>query len=76
MFRPISLGIGIFVMILGLSFFALDHYTTRGRQPNTFGVQNGKVVSPEPWKPWAYIGAGAVIILWTFTVPKKIAGEG
>jgi hypothetical protein len=78
MIKSVSLGIGAFLLILGLTLHAVDSYTVRPKveATSTFGfTPEPKVVTPEPWKPWAYIGAGVVLCLWTCTLPAKINGK-
>lgn len=77
MIKSVSLGIGAFLLILGLSLHAVDSYTVRAKvEATSFGMAPAaKVVVPEPWKPWAYLGAGVVLCLWTCTLPAKINGK-
>ena len=82
MIKSFSLGIGIFLLVLGLCLQTIDSYTVRpsvtARATNVwYGPMQpeAKTIVPEPWKPWAYLGAGAVLILWTCTLPKKMAGK-
>lgn len=79
MIKSISFGIGFFLLILGLSLQAVDSYTVKPKmatEASAFGMAPAaKVVTPEPWKPWAYLGAGVVLCLWTCTLPAKINGK-
>jgi hypothetical protein len=80
MIKSVSLGIGAFLLILGLALHAVDSYTVRPKasmNTSTFGIvtPTAKVVVPEPWKPWAYIGSGVVLCLWTCTLPAKLNGK-
>jgi hypothetical protein len=31
-------------------------------------------VEPPEWAPWSLMSVGAVVILYTFTIPKKMTG--
>lgn len=65
MWKGFFLASGIFTLILGAEAFAIDHATMNGGA--------GDVTPPE-WAPWSLMSAGAVIILYSFTIPKRIAG--
>jgi hypothetical protein len=79
MIKAVSLGIGAFLLILGLALQAVDSYTVKPKpvQASAFGMTApaAKVVTPEPWKPWAYLGAGVVLCLWTCTLPAKMKSK-
>jgi hypothetical protein len=80
MVKAFSMGIGIFLLILGIVFHCIDGYTVkkyvRATTMEPFEQQQAELTTvektPEPWKPWAYIGAGLVIVLWTTTLPQKM----
>lgn len=61
MIKSLSFGIGIFLIVLGLSLHAIDSYTVRPSvTAQATGIWGGpmqpeaKTIIPEPWKPWAY----------------------
>ena len=64
MWKGFFLASGLFTLILGVEAFLID------RAVLTAG---GDVIPPE-WAPWSLMSAGAVIILYSFTIPKRIAG--
>ncbi len=33
-----------------------------------------RVVEPPEWAPWSLLAAGAVIIIYSFTIPQRVAG--
>ncbi len=79
MIKSVSMGIGVFLVILGLSLHTVDSYTVRPKRVQAASswesAPAAKVVEMEPWRPWAYFGAGVVLCLWTFTLPAKINGK-
>ncbi|MHB9044321.1 MAG: hypothetical protein ACYC35_00125 [Pirellulales bacterium] len=82
MLKSVSFGIGIFLLVLGLSLHTVDSYTVRPSvAAQATGVWGGpfqptaKSVVPEPWKPWAYAGGGIILILWTCTLPARMKGK-
>jgi membrane-bound metal-dependent hydrolase YbcI (DUF457 family) len=78
MLKGFALGVGAFLLAMGICLHCIDDYTVRTHVRATtpfetkIELANVKVVPP-PWKPWAYIGAGIVLILWTTTLPKKMS---
>ncbi len=65
MWKGFFLASGIFTLILGAEAFVIDR-----------AIMNGGAgdVTPPEWAPWSLMSAGAVIILYSFTIPKRIAG--
>ena len=81
MLKAICLGVGMFLLILGLLLHGIDSYTVRpSKSAQATGVWYGpvqpeaKMIVPEPWKPWVYLGAGTILMLWTFTLPARMKG--
>ena len=33
-----------------------------------------KVVEPPEWMPWSLLAAGAIIIIYSFTIPRRVSG--
>lgn len=65
MWRALFLAMGVFTLILGIEAFVIERAILTNNQ--------GDVVPPE-WAPWSLMSAGAVIILYSFTIPKRMAG--
>ena len=78
MLKSMCLGVGLFLLILGLSLHAIDSYTIKSKPVQTSAwatPEPAKVIAPEPWKPWVYLGAGTILMLWTFTLPARMKGK-
>jgi hypothetical protein len=82
MLKSVSLGIGIFLLVIGVSLHTIDSYTVRpSATAQAAGAWYGpmqptaKTITPEPWKPWAYTGAGIILVLWTCTLPARMKGK-
>ena len=65
MWRTFFLAVGAFVILLGLEGLAVDHVVFS----ETAG---GQRLIPPDWGPWSLLSAGGVIILYTFTLPKRV----
>ncbi len=84
MWRSFFLAIGIFLIILGVECLAVDHVDLRSheeQQPSFFSFtgapQEGpaKQIVPAPWWPWSFLSTGAVICLYSFTIPRRVQGK-
>jgi len=84
MWRAFFLGIGIFVLILGMECLAVDTVRLRIHDPppppvSPFDkqVKQGpqKTLTPPPWAPWSLMATGAVVCLYSFTIPRRIEGK-
>ena len=83
MWRAFFLAIGIFAMILGIECLGVDRVLLRIHDdppvaiwPFDSQTQAGpnKQVVPAPWAPWSLLSAGAVVCLYSFTIPKRVGG--
>lgn len=84
MFRALSLAIGITLCILGLEFMAVEKVVMASERNSTadatsLGDGNSLTKSerefhPPEWMPWSLVSAGAVIIIYSFTIPRRVAG--
>lgn len=83
MWRAVFLGLGIFLMILGLQFLAVDKAILRSREepPPTLGIFEtspalgpNRTLTVQPWMPFSFMALGAVICIYCFTLPKRING--
>ncbi len=84
MWRAFFLAIGFFVMILGVECLGVERVSLRLRdkpQPAvspfdsapTEGAQ--KQIVPPPWAPWSLLASGAVMCLYSFTIPRRVSGN-
>ena len=85
MWRAFFLAIGISLIILGAEFMAVDHVIFH--KPPEAGsaidtlvtVTNTEVISantyrPPDWTPWSLFSAGAIVMIYSFTIPKRVSG--
>ncbi len=87
MWRSMFLGAGIFLMILGAECLAVESVTLKikgGPAPadgflatldNKPGPSLPKKFVPESWIPWSLLSTGAVVCLYSFTIPRRIQGK-
>jgi hypothetical protein len=82
MWRAMALAIGISFCILGAECLVIDKAVLAGSRPVTaetgvFGqtaaVEKPREIQPPEWAPWSLISLGAVVMLYSFTIPKRVA---
>ncbi len=87
MWRAFFLAIGISLVIIGAQCLVIDRVVLANGAPaearptgTLFGTQTGssamggKVLTPPDWAPWSLMATGAVVIIYSFTVPKRVSG--
>ena len=75
MWRAIFLALGIFACILGLECLVIDRAFLIGETAQQQGAlfqAAGPVreFKPPEWAPWSLLSSGAVVILYSFTLPR------
>jgi hypothetical protein len=59
-----------------LDCLAIDKAVLGGSQEQSpFALQSAREVIPPEWAPWTLMSAGAVVMLYSFTIPRRM-GQG
>ncbi|MDH3717547.1 MAG: hypothetical protein OES79_05440 [Planctomycetota bacterium] len=81
MWRALFLAIGMFICLIGLQCLVIEkavfaNFAQPVQETNTFGISEpaprGRVVVPPDWAPWAFLASGVVVILYSFTIPRRM----
>jgi hypothetical protein len=84
MWRALFLAMGVFLVILGVQCLGVAQFTLKIRDEAPASVSfldvtpslgPQKHVIPPPWAPWSLMSTGAVVCLYSFTLPKRVAGN-
>jgi hypothetical protein len=84
MWRALFLSIGIFLILLGIQCLVFQQITLKAREEppvstalfdDTPAVGAQKKINPPAWAPWSLMASGAVVCLYSFTIPKRVAGN-
>lgn len=85
MWRAIFIALGIMAMIFGLECLAIDSavfYSGRETTAIDFidptGTPSGLIKEwrPKDWLPWTVLSAGAITVLYAFTLPRRFRRVG
>ncbi len=84
MWRAFFLAIGVYLVLLGAQCLAVEKFVLKAREPvapktDLFGnpqPQLGprRVIDPPDWAPWSFMSTGAVVCLYSFTIPSRVKG--
>jgi hypothetical protein len=78
MWRSFFLAIGTYCLILGAECLAIDKAELKVSSAPARGPFGGRLapstreVEPAEWAPWSLMSGGAVVILYSFTLPAKL----
>jgi hypothetical protein len=84
MWRALFLAVGFFVMILGVECLGVERVVLKVREeppaptsPFDTEAKTGaqRQIVPPPWAPWSLLASGAVMCLYSFTIPRRVAGN-
>jgi hypothetical protein len=82
MWRSLFVALGISSIILGLECLVIDKAVLARRDEPAAGLLNkegnapvigrNREVIPPDWAPWSLMSTGAVVVLYSFTLPRKV----
>lgn len=84
MWRAFFLAIGFFLMILGVECLGVETVNLKihDKAPapvSPFDIEQKvggpKQLTPPPWAPWSLLSSGAVMCLYSFTIPRRVSGN-
>lgn len=74
MFRSLFLALGAYTCLLGVEALALEKAVLKKPvkgQPSQYTEED---LVPPDWAPWSLMGGGAVVVLYSFTIPRRNKG--
>jgi len=81
MWRSLFVALGLSSVILGLECLVIDKAVLARREEPAAGLLNkegttpaigrNREVIPPDWAPWSLMSTGAVVVLYSFTLPRK-----
>jgi hypothetical protein len=68
MWRAFFLAIGAYCCLLGIEALAIEKAVlNKANAPTSWSD-----VVPPDWAPWSMLAAGAVVMLYSFTIPQRV----
>jgi hypothetical protein len=74
MWRSFFLAIGAYCCLLGVESLAVEKAIVKTK-PSQAQSPVREVVPPD-WAPWSLLGTGAVVVLYSFSIPQRVGGGG
>jgi hypothetical protein len=74
MWRSFFLALGAYCCLLGVEALALERAVLKVDAMNA--QSTWREIVPPDWAPWSLMGAGAVVMLYSFTIPQRVSGGG
>jgi hypothetical protein len=74
MVRAFFLAIGLSAFIVGLECLVVEKAVLHARSESTAEAiaVSYREITPADWAPWSLLSAGAVVMLYSFTLPAKM----
>lgn len=79
MWRALFLALGFYACLLGIECLVIEKAELTGPQEKEAGLfNNGQLVGrtrelrPPEWAPWSLMSVGAVTMLYSFTIPRRV----
>jgi hypothetical protein len=72
MWRSFFLAIGAYCCLLGVEALAIEKAVVKV-DPTSAQTALRDIVPPD-WAPWSLLAAGAVVMLYSFTIPQRVGG--
>lgn len=70
MWRSLFLALGVSSVLLGAEALFIDQAVLKKPEGQTATAQ--KIVNPPEWAPWSLMAGGAVVVLYSFTIPRRV----
>jgi hypothetical protein len=66
MWRAFFLALGIYTTLVGLEGLAIDRAML-----HEWVTDGTREIIPQPWVPWMLLSSGAVVVLYSLTLPRR-----
>jgi len=74
MWRALFLALGFYCCVLGLEALVLDKAVLKPKIKDGQATASREIVHPE-WAAWSLLSAGAVVVLYSFTIPQRVGSK-
>lgn len=70
MWRSFFLAIGAYCCLLGVEALAIEKAVLKADAAAAHSTW--REIVPPDWAPWSLLAAGAVVMLYSFTIPQRV----
>ncbi|HCK42068.1 MAG: hypothetical protein CMJ72_03205 [Planctomycetaceae bacterium] len=74
MWRSLFLALGAYTCFLGVEALALEKAVLKKPIPGKPNQHTKQDLVPPDWAPWSLMSGGAVVVLYSFTIPRRAKG--
>lgn len=74
MFRALFLALGAYTCLLGMEALAVEKAILKRPPEGQKPILEITEIVPDQGAPWMLMGAGSVVVLYSFTIPKRVGG--
>ena len=73
MWRSFFLAVGVYCCLLGVEALAVEKAVLK-RDPMVDAQATAqREIVPPAWAPWSMLAGGAVVVLYSFTLPQRVS---
>lgn len=72
MWRSLFLAVGAYCCLLGIEALAVERAVLKADSPTLAQFTTAREIVPPDWAPWTMMAAGAVVMLYSFTIPQRV----
>ena len=73
MWRSLFLALGVYSCLLGVEALAIEKAFLKAEHQTGVAAEE-RIVVPPNWAPWSLMAGGAVVVLYSFTIPRRVSG--
>lgn len=74
MWRSFFLALGAYCCLLGFEALAVERAVLKIVNSTPGQAASWREIVPPDWAPWGLLGGGAIVMLYSFTIPQKLTG--
>ncbi len=79
MFRSLFIAVGLFICLIGIeclfvetAVFTTADFADPVRADPMLAPPANFVISPPEWAPWALLASGSLVMIYSFTIPRRM----
>ena len=74
MWRSLFLAFGAYTCLLGVEALAVEKAVLKKPPQGQVRLIDRDEIVPPDWAPWSLLASGAVVTLYSFTIPRRVGG--